>query len=152
MKLSTISALIAAQVELIPDAVYYRATDTEANKDIDNIDLSGKTIVLFNNLPSITSTVATSGYVTQDIPISIKVLKLASFDDREVDSDILRDDCKLVAEKLFNKITNSQDINIMPPTLEYTIEFMNQTKIYDKTVTGCTLSFTISSDRGDYNC
>jgi len=145
MKLSTISALIAAQVELIPDAVYYRATDTEANKDIDNIDLGGKTIVLFNN-------VATSGYVTQDIPISIKVLKLASFDDREVDSDILRDDCKLVAEKLFNKITNSQDINIMPPTLEYTIEFMNQTKIYDKTVTGCTLSFTISSDRGDYNC
>jgi len=149
MTLQSLSTLIQTIVGTISGAVYLRATDADANVSIDNIELDGKTIVLFNNLPDITHTIARTGFIMQQIPVEIRVLQLAGLDDTTDGSDILRDRCADIANNIFDQITFSQEL---PDTFEYQISYLNEVKIYDKTMTGCRLSFVFNASRLNYSC
>lgn len=129
--------------------MYLRATDLDANISVDGIDLSGKTIVLFNNLPEVVNAVSQSGAVTRAWPIEIKVLQLALLDDTTKQSDVIRDVCLEIADEIWDKVAVHQDI---PDAFEYGINFLNDLKIYDKTMTGCSLTFVLNTQRTSYKC
>ena len=149
MTLTQLSTLLQTITGGITDAVYLRATDNDANVSIDNIDLNGKTIVLFNNLPEVTYNVTRSGYMLQQFPVEIRVLRLAAIDDTTVDSDAIRDACSAVCDNIFDKITKHQT---MPDAFEYSVTFLGEVNIYDKVMTGARLSFVFHSDRTKFNC
>jgi hypothetical protein len=149
MTIAELSTTISAIVAAIPNAVYLRATDRDANVSIDNIDLAGKTVVIFNNLPEVRHAVSRSGFIVQTYPVELRVLQLAKLDDTTVDSDTIRDNCAAVANTLFDQISVDQSL---PDTFEYSIVFLGEMKVYDKTMTGCRLSFVFNSNRTSYSC
>ena len=149
MKLNEISALLSAICYEIPNAMYLRATDTDANTTLDNVNISGRYVVLFNNLPEVNVSVSQSGYMTKSTPIGIKVLRLAGLDDTTIESDTIRDSCEDVANMIFDKITKDQEL---PDTFEYSLSFLNEVKLYDKILTGVSMSFVLNTERGGYGC
>jgi len=149
MKLNEISALLSSVCDEIPNAMYLRATDTDANTTLDNVNISGRYVVLFNNLPEVSVSVSQSGYMTKSTPIGIKVLRLAGLDDTTTESDTIRDSCEDVANMIFDKITKDQEL---PDTFEYSLSFLNEVKLYDKILTGVSMSFVLNTERGGYGC
>jgi len=149
MNLTEISQILSGIVATIPNTLYLRATDIDANISVDNVDLSGKTVTLFNNLPEVPHLVSGSGAVTRQWPIEIKVLQLANLDDTTPQSDVIRDACLAIADEIWDKVTAHQDL---PNSFEYAINFLNDVKIYDKTMTGCTLTFILNTVRTSYKC
>ena len=149
MKLNEISALLSAICYEIPNAMYLRATDTDANTTLDNVNISGRYVVLFNNLPEVNVSVSQSGYMTKSTPIGIKVLRLAGLDDTTIESDTIRDSCEDVANMIFDKIRIYQEL---PDVFEYTVSLLNEVKLYDKILTGVSMSFVLNTERGGYGC
>ena len=149
MTLTELSTALQTIVAGIPNALFLRATDTDANKSVDNIDLSGKTIVLFNNLPTIVHNVARSGFIMQEIPVEIKVLQLAQLDNTTGQQDTIRDNCTAIANSIFDLITKDQQL---PDAFEYSIAYLGAVNIYDKLLTGCAFSFVMNSSRSSYEC
>ena len=141
-----ISPIIENIVNTIPNGVYLRATDQEANIAIDDIDLDGKILVLYNNLPTITGNKQQSGFDLQNWPVEIKILKLADMDDNDVDGDLLRDDCLKIAEYIVDKFPQDPAQSFD----DYEIEFAENYKIYDKIMTGCMLNFDYPQSRQIY--
>lgn len=149
MNLKNISNVIEDAAGLISKTMYLRATDIEMNTSADDIDLSSLTVVIFNNLPLVNNLVLQSGYITQSWPIEIKIVRLAELDDTTKQSDDIRDVCLSVANQLFDILSKAQTI---PDAFEYQVNFLNELKVYDKILTGCTLSFTLNTPRGEYVC
>lgn len=149
MNLTGISGILSAIVATIPGTLYLRKTDTDANTSADNVDLKDKTVVLFNNLPEVPHLVFPTGSVVRQWPIEIKVLQLALLDDTTEQSDVIRDACLAVADEIWDKVVAHQDL---PDAFEYEISFLNELKIYDKTLTGCTLKFILNIQRTSYKC
>ena len=149
MTLTEISNLIQSIVATLPNTVYLRATERDANISLDYIDLEGKTVCLFNNLPEITNSVSQSGLITQMIPIEIQVLQLANIDDTTGEGDTIRDACSDIANSIFDLITKDQ---YLPDTFEYSIDYVGEFKIYDKTMTGARLGFVFNAYRTTYSC
>jgi hypothetical protein len=141
-----ISPIIESIVATIPDGVYLRATSQEANIELDDIDLEGKIAVLYNNLPDVENPISMSGHVISQWPVEIQILKLADFDDNDVDGDILRLECLRIAEYIIDVFPR----NATQVIDSYGTEFLDQVKVYDKTMTGCLLTFIYPIDRTDY--
>jgi hypothetical protein len=149
MKLSELSSVIQAAAARITGTVYLRGTDNDSNKSIDHIDLKGKTVVIFNNLPNVTNTIGRSGYIIESIPVELRVLRLAQVDDTTGEGDAIRDHCYDVASRLFDYISASQSI---PDVFDYEVEYLGNYNIYDKVLTGCKLVFDFKASRNTYAC
>jgi len=141
-----ISPIIEAIVDTIPDGVYVRATAQEANIELDEIDLLDKIAVIYNNLPDVENTISMSSHVIAVWPVEIQILKLADFDDNDVDGDVLRLECLRIAEYIVDVFPK----NSVQVIEDYGTEFVDQVKVYDKTCTGCLLTFDYPIDRTDY--
>jgi len=135
----------------IANAVYMRATDSDANTDVDHVDISGKVLCIYNNLPNVSHIVPASGSIGRSWPVEIRVVKLAQQDDNTTDGDTIRDECMAVADNIFDMIIPQFDEQ-QPAVMEYSLNFLGEVKIYDKTLTGVRLLFTLQFDRDVYYC
>lgn len=150
MNATQISQGLEAIVATIPNSVFLRATDASANTDVDNIDLNGKTIFIYNNLPTVEHTPTQGGSVFRAWPIEIRILRLANFDDNTEDGDLLRDICLAGADALYDKLPGQfTDIPIVDT---YVIQMLGEEKVYDKTLTGVRMTFPLSVRRTQYYC
>lgn len=140
------SPIIETIVGTIAEGVYLRATSPEANIELDDLDLKDKIVVVYNNLPELTSTVGQSGYVEQLWPVEIQVLKLADFDDNDVNGDLIRTECLRIANFIFDSLPRSGVSYVET----YDVSFLEQVKLYDKTLTGCNLTFEYPIERTVY--
>ena len=141
-----ISPIIEGIVAGINNGVYLRATSQEANIELDDLDLEGKVLVIYVNLPDVANRILDTSHVVSLWSIELQVLKLADFDDDDKNSDILREDCLRVAEFIIDTFPTADTERIE----DYDIEFAENFKLYDKTMTGLTLSFDAPIDRTVY--
>ena len=147
----TVSSIIEAAVDQIANLIYLRATDAEANVAIDDIDLAADNVAIYNNRPSTTGTAGElSGLVQVEWPVEIHVLGLAELDDDDEDADVIADPLYSIAEELFDRITNTSGQNQSELTFPdgYSIDLGTPVKLYDKILTGVTLTFSIFYSRG----
>lgn len=143
-----ISALIEAAVGTIPNLIFMRATDANANIEVDEVDLSADNIAIYNNRPTTSGTSGDlSGLVQIEWPVEIVVVGLGNYDDNDIDSDIIADPLYTIAEQLYDSITNNQG-SLLTFSNDYTIDLGEPVKLYDKTLTGVLLGFSIYYSRG----
>lgn len=145
MTLQQLSTGLETIAEAIAGVVFLRATDADANMSLDDFDMTGKTVVIFNNLPTVPNTQGTSTLSEQDWPIDIRVLQLANLDDTTVDGDKIRDECAEVAYKIFDRL--GTQFTIDTPIDSHTVDFLDQVSLYDKILTGCKLTFNMKMYR-----
>lgn len=137
------SSILQPIVAQIANTVYARATDEELNVLMDQQDLAGQTLVVYNNLPVVTNQVSRGGFVVRDWPVQILVLQLADYDDNTVDGDTIRANCIPIADEIHDRLV--QDSRYIIESYEF--NFLDNEKILDKTMTGLALSFIIKFDR-----
>ena len=144
-----ISTLIESAVNNIDDLVFMRATDAEANVMLDDIDLASSSVAIYNNRPETIGTVQdTSGVMETEWPIEIVVVGLADFDDNDQDSDIISDPLYTIAQELYDRITSDTNQSKLTPAGAQAIDLGEPVKLYDKTLTGVKLSFSVFYSRG----
>ena len=144
-----ISNLIKAEVEKIDNLIFLRATDQEANIVLDDIDLSVNNVAIYNNRPDTVGTTSeVSGNVEIEWPVEIIIAGLADFDDNDVDSDIVADPLYTIAEELFDRISQAAGQSFTTFPDGYEIGLGEPVKLYDKTLTGVVLSFSLIYTRG----
>lgn len=129
--------------------LFLRATDIEANIEVDNVDISNNIVVILNNLPQVGHQISMSGAARSRWPVELQFLKLAQLDDKENESDTLRSDCQDAAYRIIAKL--DPEIFAEYPTT-YTIDFLSQTKIYDKILTGCLINVELLYEVPIYSC
>jgi len=145
----SISNLIEDAVNQIPDLAFLRATDAEANIQVDDIDLGAANIAIYNNRPTTTGTSGDlSGLVQVEWPVEIHILGLADFDDDDLDADIIADPLYSIAEELYDRLVGDPLASLLTFSDSYTINLGDPVKLYDKTLTGVTLSFELYYSRG----
>ena len=142
-----INQIIEEAVNSIPDTYYLRATDQEANIEIDEIDLHGLSICIYNNLPSITHEVTNS--IIREWPVEIKILQLADYDDNDVDGDVIRDACLRIADQLHDIIVSDLRTSQAADIENYIIDMLDQVKLYDQILTGVNLRFMVPLTRNE---
>ena len=151
MKITEVSAALQGIVSDIPNTYFMRATSQDANIELDQISLRQKTVVIFNNLPTINNTIGAGGYVSQEFPIELQVLKLDQVDEKTDGSDMIRDTCSIVANTIFDRL-NGVFTNQLTPIENYELNYLGEAKIYDDVFTGVRLRFTILLNRDVYYC
>lgn len=129
--------------------LFLRATDIEANIEVDNVDVSNNIVVILNNLPEVGHEISISGAARSQWPVELQFLKLAQLDHKEDESDTLRSDCQDAAYRIIAKL--DPEIFAEYPTT-YTINFLTQTKIYDKILTGCVVNVDLLYEVPIYSC
>ena len=148
-----VSPIIEGIVNQIPDTKYLRDTDQDANIDVDQLDLEGLTIVIYNNLPTVSHEIGTHGQlIYRRWPVELKILRLAELDDTGSDGDQLRAICLGVADQIYDRIASQPIISKIVPLNGYDIDFSRGVKVYDKIMTGLTMTFDIPIDRLNYDC
>lgn len=145
-----LTSLIESIVKRLPDSTFMRATDNDANIDLDSIDLAGQTIFIFNNLPEISIVPMAGGMLTEQWPVEIDILRLAELDDNTSDGDELRDSCLQLSKRFINKWIKEETNNV--PVEDFEFSFAETVKIYDKILTGGRLVFTVNLDQLSNNC
>lgn len=136
--------IIEAACNGIPNSLYLRATDKQANTELDQLDLKGKTVVIYNNLPTVKHEVAAGIY--REYPIEIKILKLADHDDTDGQGDAIREELLPVADYLFKYLTADPTTTPAKTTETYTVDFSGAVSIFDEILTGLTLRFNLYFD------
>ena len=139
MAFYSISQVIQDAVAQLPDSIYLRATDYEANVELDNIDLDGKTVFIYNNLPVINYALDIA--ILPQWPIVIKVMQMTDLDANTQDKDLQREAMVEPAQDLL-KLLLSDSISsqaVLPPNA--TITFLDND--YDKNLTGVELAFVL---------
>lgn len=140
-----ISAIIEAAAALIPNSLYLRATDIQANIEIDDLEIGDKIVVLYNNLPTVKNRVTQS--VQREVPVEIKILKLGNVDDNDVDGDAIRASLVPAADLMFDATIKNPEHSLTRYADTYEIDFLNQVKIYDDVLTGLVLKYSMFFDR-----
>lgn len=144
-----ISSLIETAVGNMPNLLFLRATDEEANIVLDDIDLSANNVAIYNNRPDTVGTAGDlSGNVEVEWPIEIQVIGLADFDDNDADADTIADPLYTIAEELFDRISQAVGQSGVTFPTGYEIGLGESVKLYDKTLTGVMLSFSLFYSRG----
>lgn len=146
----SVSDMIEAAAAFIPNSVYMRATDVQANIGIEEIDLAldDKVLVLYSDLPTVKHTV-TAG-IQRQWPVEIKLLKLDEVDGDTVDGDALRAELIPAADLLFDALLLAPEISQNTFPTSYELDFLNFVKIYDDVLTGITLKFIMYFDRNKF--
>jgi len=136
-----VNSIIRDAVYSIPDTYYLRATDQEANIEMDDIDLIDITVCIYNNLPTINNVV--SNGVVAEYPVEIKILQLADYDDNDVDGDVIREACMDIAYELQYTITSDNRTSQAADVDNFIVDMLDQVKLYDKILTGVELRFNL---------
>jgi len=131
--------------------VFLRATDIEANIEVDQVDLQAGTGIIFilNNLPTVSHLISASGSAKSTWPCELQVLKLADLDHKEDESDVIRSACQDAIYQVLARV--DPEIFAVYPTA-YSINFLGQTKIYDKILTGALVQVDLKYDVPIYGC
>ena len=140
----TVTDIIRDAVALIPDSVFLRATEMDANISVSEIELEGKILCVFNNLPTISNT-AGSG-VMSSYPIQIQILEIAEEDDNTDQGDDIRGNLIPIANTLFSTIQQDPRHSLAEYAETYDIDLQGEVKIYDGIFTGVMLEFDIFID------
>ena len=151
--IGTINAELKKIVESY-NAVYLRGTPSDANISLDDIELKpGQLIAIFSNLPIKQNPIGAIGTrVYREVPIQIQVLALADLDDTTEQGDAHRDKAINLCDAIYDQVIRADFISQVVPFEGYEIDTEATEKIYDKILTGVTLSFTIYLDRETYFC
>lgn len=136
-----INEIIESAIGTIDKATYLRATDSEANTVLGDIDLSDITLCIYNNIPDIKNIVKSS--IIREWPVEIQILQLASFDDNDSDGDVIRALCVPIADRIYDAIVSNMETVQAGPNINYNIKMLDQVKLYDKILTGVQLSFVL---------
>ena len=139
-----VSDIIEDAAANIPNSQYLRATDEDANTSVADISIAGSTFIIFNNLPTISTSVL--GQQLSTYPVEIQLLELAEMDDNTVDGDEIRSRLIVVAQRLFNWISIDSRLSLSEVTEDYEMELNGNVKLYDTVMTGVTLSFDMYID------
>jgi len=135
------------------NAIYMRNSEIESNIDLDQIDMEGKTIVIYYNLPIVeNSTNSFSNSVVRHWPVEILVAELSELDDDGDDGDSIRERCLTISDQIYDYIKSNSIVSLVESIESYEIEFERSVKIYDKTITGCRLTMDIPIDRNKFYC
>jgi hypothetical protein len=122
------------------DCLYLRATDEDANVRIDEIDLQGLPIVIYNNLPIVAGLLANNH---QEItPLEISVYKKAYFDDETTDSDLLINECRVIARKI---VLGLLPFMAVAPE-DYEIDTLNRLQQFDAILTGVQINIDFTEN------
>ena len=150
MLIADVSNYLKAVIESMGHT-FMRATDIEANIEVDQVDLSAGTGIIFilNNLPTVSHVISRSGSGKSTWPCELQVVKLADLDHKENESDTIRSACQDAIYQVIPRF--DPEIYAAYPT-PYSINFLGQTKIYDKILTGCLLSMELLYDIPIYGC
>lgn len=137
----------------IDNAIYMRNSEMEANVDLDQVDLLGKTIILYYNLPTVDNVAGTiSNYVHRKWPVEILIAKLSELDDNGDDGDTLRAECLAIADHIYDLLSKDAIVSLVNSIEDYKVVFEGSVKIYDKTMTGCRLTCEVPIERSTYYC
>ena len=148
--MENISTILKETIRKLPNASYLRATDDDANVEIEKIDIKGKTIFIYRNLPTVTNPIQAGGLVQSNYPTEIDVLQLADLDDNTKDGDDIRASCKTMADRLMDHLKIRTDS--VTPIPSYQIVFTESVQVKDSLLTGCVLRFNWIFDRTSYDC
>ena len=148
--MENISTILRETIQKLPNASYLRATDDDANIEIEKIDIKGKTIFIYRNLPTVTNPIQAGGLVQANYPTEIDVLQLADLDDNTKNGDDIRASCKDMADRLMDHLKIRTDS--VTPIPSYQIVFSESVQVKDSLLTGCVLRFNWIFDRTSYNC
>lgn len=148
--METISTILKGTIQKLPNASYLRATDDDANVEIEKIDIKGKTIFIYRNLPTVTNSIQAGGLVQSNYPTEIDVLQLADLDDNTKNGDDIRASCKAMADRLMDRLKIRTDS--VTPIPSYQIVFSESVQVKDALLTGCILRFNWIFDRTSYDC
>ena len=148
--MENISTILKTAIQKLPNSAYMRATDDDANVQIDDIDIKGKTIFIYRNLPTVANTIQEGGLVQGTYPTEIDVLQLADYDDNTLDGDTIRASCKDMADRLMDQLKVRTDS--VTPIPAYQVVFSESVQVKDALLTGCILRFNWIFDRTTYNC
>jgi len=138
----------------IPDTYYLRDSDLDANIDIDLINIEGLTLVIYNNLQTVVHDLPEGGgtTTTRSWPVELKILQLADLDDDGDGGDIIRGACLAIADTIFDRLIQDPLLSQIKAIDGYDVSFEDNVKIFDKMLTGCTLSLIFPIDRITYDC
>ena len=137
----TVTDIIRDAVAKFDDSHFLRATDMDANISVAEIDLEGKILFIFNNLPTISNT-AGSG-VMSAYPIQIQILELADEDDNTEQGDDIRGNLIPIADTLFSTLQKDPRHSLAEYAENYDIDLQGEVKIYDGIFTGVMLEFDL---------
>jgi hypothetical protein len=132
MKISQILKDIATNL----GEIYLRATPSDANNELQEIEVGSKVLCIYSNHPSVEYNLEFN--IKALYPLQIQFLKIADFDDNTVDSDLLIDICREEAEKFAIGLINYQENFIFPDG--FTIDPFDTIKVDDSILTGVTLN------------
>ncbi len=144
-----VSPVIETAAGLVPDSIYLRATDTQANIEVDELDLVDKVAILYNNLPTVKHA-ASAGGVVRRWPVEVKILKLAQVDDDDTNGDTIRGELLPYADLIFDAILKDSRVSLADVPTSYDIDFLDVVRIYDNVMTGLTIKFNISIQRANF--
>jgi len=148
--MANISEILKTAVQKLPNALFLRATDEDANIEIENISIAGRTVFIYHNLPRVTNNIQDGGLVQENWPTEIDVLQLADFDDNTRDSDEIREACKVMSDRLMDQLKIRTDS--VTPMSGYETSFSEAVKVHDVILTGLRLRFNWIFDREEYYC
>lgn len=148
-----ISPIIKSIVKnYIPDGLYMRNSEIDANIDLDQIDMEGKFIVIYYNLPTVAHSITYSTSVVRHWPVEILIAKLANVDNDGEDGDEIRSECLGIADLILDHISKNAIVSQVESIEDYDIQFENSVNVFDKTLTGCRMTCTVPIDRTEYYC
>jgi hypothetical protein len=148
--MANISEILKTTVQKLPNALFIRATDDDANIELDNISISGRTVFLYHNLPRVGNEFQKGGLSNENYPTEIDVLQLADFDDNTRDSDAIREECKVMSDRLMDQLKVRTDS--VRPIAGYEQDYSGSVKVHDVILTGLRLRFNWPFDREVYYC
>jgi len=133
-----VSELLKRIAEEELEMLYLRATDYDANVRIEDIDLQGLPIMIYNNLLEVNYEALASTIATY--PLEIRFLKLGYFDNDTEDADYIINRCRTLAEKCAKLLAGEEFII---PAEDFSIDALTTFEIYDEIMTGVTLSYEL---------
>jgi len=131
---------IIEQIACSLDCLYLRATDDDANVKLEDIDLQGLPIVIYNNLPIVAGSL---GNNHQEVtPLEISVYKKAYFDDETIDSDVLINECRVIARKIVLALLPFMAVE----PEDYEIDTLNRLAQFDVILTGVQINIDFTEN------
>lgn len=130
---------IIEQQALALGCLYLRAIPSDANDYTERVEIAENTLVIYSNNPNVL--VNLESFIKLTYPVTIQVVKLGSFDDNTVDSDLLINECRNTAIQLANNILNSIDGVVYPPN--FSIDPFDTIQVMDDILTGVTITLDI---------
>jgi len=131
---------IIDQIACSLDCLYLRATDDDANVKLEDIDLQGLPIVIYNNLPIVAGSL---GNNHQEVtPLEISVYKKAYFDDETIDSDVLINECRVIARKIVLALLPFMAVE----PEDYEIDTLNRLAQFDVILTGVQINIDFTEN------